>query len=175
MITTVLLAPADLVTTVTLNPAGNLTPGQPVVATVVMGNVGPSPAGNAVVTLQLPPGSTNVVVTGGAVYDPVTQIITWPVIPFVPANTSPVATYTVTFVPPPSGGTIRSNVSTPDTEITLANNPAVATLSVLVVVAPAEPIPTAPWWMIALLLAALAGRGLRRQKSGSGQGGGYAA
>ena len=182
VITTVVLPPADLVTTVTIAPAtcpgnasrnvtkvsdmqkcppGSVAPGEPVIATVVMGNVGPSPAGNAIVTLQLPPGSTNVVVSGGGVYDAVTQLVTWPVIAFVPANTMPVVTYTVSFVPPASGGTIRSDVRTPDVEVTLANNPASATLSV-VVAPPAAPIPTAPWWAIALLLAALAGRSLRR-------------
>ena len=110
--------------------------------------------------VRLPPGSTNVVVTGGGSYDSATQIITWPVIPFVPANTASVASYTVTFVPPTSGGIVRSDVKTPDIEVTLTNNPGAATLSVLAI-QPPEPIPTAPWWAIALLLVALAGRSLR--------------
>ena len=190
VVTTVLLAPADLVTTVTVAPTvcpgfarassssgkarasavdrqkcppGNPAPGQPVIATVVMSNIGPSPAGNVIVTLQLPPGSTGVVVSSGGVYNPATSTVTWPVIPFVPANTSPVVTYTVVFVPPVTGGTIRSDVITSDTEVTLTNNPASVSIRVVAVVVAPEPIPTAPWWMAALLLAGLAGRSLRRR------------
>ena len=190
VVTTVLLAPADLVTTVTVAPTvcpgastrtasngaskaaavdrqkcppGNPAPGEPVIATVVMSNVGPSPASNVVVTLQLPPGSTGVTVSGGGIYNAATSTVTWPVILFVPANTSPVVTYTATFVPPVTGGTIRSDVRTPDTEVTLTNNPASVDIRVTAVVAQPEPIPTTPWWLIALVLAGFAGRSIRRQ------------
>ena len=82
-------------------------------------------------------------------------------IPFVPANTMSVATYIVSFVPPAAGGTIRSDVRTPDPEVTLTNNPAVAVINVFVPPTVRE-VPTAPWWAIALLLVGLAVRGLRR-------------
>ena len=158
VITTVLLAPADLVTTVTIGAPGNV--GQPITAIVTMGNIGPSPAGNVTVTLQLPVGSTAVNPTGGGVYNPSTGVVTWPVIAFVPANTNPVASYAVTFVPPSSGGTLRSDVVTPDPEVTLTNNP--ATVSLQVLGAPQEPasIPTTPWWLLALGLTFFAGRRL---------------
>ena len=188
VITAVLLPPADLTTTIVIAPAncpgnnatnaiklttvdrqkcpaGPAAPGQPVVATVVMSNVGPSPAGNAVVTLLLPPGSTNVVVSNGGVYNAATGLVTWPVIPFVPANTASIATYTVTFVPPVTGGTLRSNVTTPDTEVTLSNNP--ASVAIRIAEVPAEPVPTAPWWLIAVLLAGLARRGLQGRSTGT--------
>ena len=161
VITTILLAPADLTTTISVAPSTVIS-GQPVIATVVLGNVGPSPAGNAVVTLVLPPGVSSVVVSSGGIYDPGTRTVTWPVIPFVPANTPSFVTYTVTFVPPATGGTIRSDVRTPDVEVTLTNNPAVTALGV-VVSPPVREVPVAPWWAIALLLAAFAGRSLRRQ------------
>jgi uncharacterized repeat protein (TIGR01451 family) len=189
VITTVLLAPADLTTTVTIAPVscpgnlsrapgtaksaavtaevdrqkcppGDVQVGQPVVATVVMSNVGPSPASGVVVTLQLPTGVSNVVPSNGGIYDSTTRTITWPVIPYVPANTVPVATYTVTFVPS-VGGVLRSNVRTPDTEVTLSNNPAAVSLSIAA--APIEPVPTVPWWLVAIVLVALAGRSFRRQ------------
>ncbi|WP_156863836.1 beta strand repeat-containing protein [Casimicrobium huifangae] len=150
VVTTVLLAPADLVTTVTIAPT-TPAPGQPIVATVTMGNIGPSPAGNAVVTLQLPPGSTLVVPSAGGVYNPVTGIVTWPVIPYVPANTNPIVTYTVTFVPPANGGTLTSTVGTPDPEITLVNNPSTVTLSILALDEPKQ-IPVTPWWLLMLML-----------------------
>ena len=161
VVTTVLLAPADLVTTVTLSPSGNLLPNQPVTATVTMSNIGPSPAGNVVVSLQLPTGSTGVTVGGGGSYDPATGIVTWPVIVYVPANTSPVATYTVTFVPPATGGQVRSDVTTPDAEVTLTNNPAVAVIGPIMVAEEPVPVPTVPWWMIALVLVGFAGRSFR--------------
>jgi uncharacterized repeat protein (TIGR01451 family) len=150
VVTTVLLAPADLVTTVTIAPT-TPAPGQPIVATVTMGNIGPSPAGNAVVTLQLPPGSTLVVPSAGGVYNPVTGIVTWPVIPYVPASTNPIVTYTVTFVPPANGGTLTSTVGTPDPEITLVNNPSTVTLSILALDEPKQ-IPVTPWWLLMLML-----------------------
>ena len=164
VITAVLLPPADLITTIVLAPAGPALPGKPFVATVVMSNIGPSPAGNAVVTLQLPLGSTGVVVSGGGVYNFATGVITWPVIPFVPANTAAVATYTVTFTPPATGGIVRSNVTTPDTEVTLTNNPASVAIRIAEVLA--EPIPTTPWWLIALVLAGLAQRSFRTRAMG---------
>jgi uncharacterized repeat protein (TIGR01451 family) len=203
VITTVLLAPADLITTIVVGstacpgnvvtaptpatpstatpptgprgkgtqkalatsvdrqkcPGDPFTPGQPVTATVTMGNIGPSPAGNATVTLQIPVGSTAVTPSNGGVYNPATGVITWPVITFVPANTNPVVTYTVTFVPPATGGTLLSTVRTPDTEVTLANNPANVTLQV-VATPPPEPVPVTPWWALALGLLFLARRGL---------------
>jgi len=163
VVTAILLGPADLTTTVSITPMGNIVQGQPVVATVVMSNIGPSPAGNVVVTLQLPPGATSVVPGSGGVYNPLTQTVTWPLISFVPANTTPVVTYTVSFVPPPTGGTIRSDVTTPDSEVTLTNNPASLVISIQAPQPPPAPIPTVPWWLIALLLAGLAGRSLRGQ------------
>ena len=201
VITTVLLAPADLVTTVVVGstacpgnvvtpttpatptvvprergvpkilatsvdsqkcPGDPVQPGQPVTATVTVGNIGPSPAGNATVTLQIPSGSTAVVPSNGGVYNPATNTITWPVIAFVPASTNPVATYTVTFVPPATGGTLRSTVRTPDTEVTLLNNPANAVLQVVAAAAP-EPIPMTPWWALTLGLLFFARRGLMQR------------
>ena len=129
-----------------------------------MSNIGPSPAGNAVVTLQLPLGSTGVVVSGGGVYNFATGVVTWPVIPFVPANTASVATYTVTFTPPATGGIVRSNVTTPDTEVTLTNNP--ASVAIRIAEVAVEPIPTTPWWLIALVLAGLAQRSFRTRAMG---------
>jgi uncharacterized repeat protein (TIGR01451 family) len=147
-------------------PGDPVQPGQPVTATVTVGNIGPSPAGNATVTLRIPPGSTAVVPSNGGVYNPATNTITWPVIAFVPANTNPVATYTVTFVPPATGGTLLSTVRTPDTEVTLTNNPANAVLQVVAAAAP-EPIPMTPWWALALGLLFFARRGLM-QRAGTG-------
>ena len=161
VITTILLGPPDLVTTVNI-PLTPLVPGQPITATVTMGNIGPTPAGNATVTLQLPIGSTNVTPSNGGSYNPATGVITWPIIGFVPANTNPLVTYTVTFTPPATGGTLVSNVSTPDTEVTLVNNPAQVALRMQAVVAAPEPIPTAPWWAIALVVVFAARRPLRR-------------
>jgi len=161
VITTVLLAPADLVTTVVVG--SQTAPGQPITATVTMGNIGASPAGNVTVTLRIPPGSTAVNPSSGGVYDPATNTISWPVIVFVPASTNPVATYTATFVPPASGGTLQSNVRTPDAEVTLTNNPASATLqAVAIPPTQPEPIPTAPWWAVALGLLFFARRGLMK-------------
>jgi hypothetical protein len=124
-----------------------------------MGNIGPSPAGNATVTLRIPPGSTGVVVSNGGVYNPASSIVTWPVIAFVPAGTNPLVTYTVTFVPPSTGGTLLSTVRTPDTEVSLTNNPASVALQVVAIPQP-EPIPMTPWWVLALGLVFLARRGL---------------
>jgi len=160
VITTVLLGPADLITTVTI-PTAPVMPGQPVVATVTMGNIGPTPAGNVTVTLQLPPGSTAVVPSNGGSYNPVTGLVTWPLIPFVPANTNPIATYTVTFTPPVTGGTLTSNVRTPDTEVTLTNNPASVSLRVELPADEPVPVPVAPWWAAALMLVFVARRALR--------------
>ena len=165
VVTTVLLAPADLVTTVTLSPSGNVLPNQPVTATVVMSNIGPSPAGNVTVSLQLPPGSTGVTVGGGGIYNPGTGIITWPVITYVAPNTSPVVTYTVTFVPPVTGGQLRSDVTTPDVEVTLTNNPATAQIGVIAVAEEPVAIPVVPWWMVMIVLIGFAGRSFR-QRSG---------
>ena len=158
VITTVLLASADLVTTVTISAPVNV--GQPLTAIVTMGNIGPSPAGNVTVTLQLPLDSTAVNLTGGGVYNPAKGWVTWPVITFVPASTNPVASYAVTFVPPSSGGTLRSDVVTPDPEVTLINKPATVALQILA--QPQEPvqIPTTPWWLIAMALAFFACRRL---------------
>ena len=186
VITTVILAPADLVTTVVVGTtacpnvvplakakegsAGAIgpkcvgdapVPGQSVTATVTMGNIGPSPAGNVTVTLRIPPGSTAVVPSGGGVYNPATNTITWPLIAFVPPSTNPVISYTVSFVPPATGGTLRSDVVTPDTEVTLTNNPDSKPLQVITVVTEPEIIPVVPWWLIALMLAFVGRRGLR--------------
>jgi uncharacterized repeat protein (TIGR01451 family) len=158
-----LLALADLMTTVTSSPSGNLLPNQPVTATVVMSNIGSSPAGNVVVYLQLPTGATAVTVSGGGSYNPATGLVTWPVIAFVPANTTPVATYTVTFVPPATGGQVRSDVNTPDVEVTLTNNPAVAQIGVIVVPEAPVPVPTVPWWMLAIALVGFAARTFRQR------------
>jgi uncharacterized repeat protein (TIGR01451 family) len=161
VITTILLGPPDLITTITI-PTAPVTPGLPVTATVTMGNIGPTPAGTVTVTLQLPPGVTAVNPSNGGVYNPATRTVTWPVIGFVPANTNPLVTYTVTFVPPSTGGTLTSNVNTPDTEVTLVNNPATAVLRVQAVVEEPVPIPTAPWWAIAFALVFVARRSLRQ-------------
>ncbi|MEO7253054.1 MAG: DUF11 domain-containing protein, partial [Casimicrobium sp.] len=165
VVTTVLLAPADLTTTVTLSPSANLLPNQPVTATVVMSNIGSSPAGNVVVYLQLRAGASAVTVSGGGSYNPATGLVTWPVIAFVPANTTPVATYTVTFVPPSTGGQVRSDVNTPDVEVTLANNPAVAQIGMIVVAEAPVPVPTVPWWILAIALVGIAGRSFRQRAS----------
>ena len=87
----------------------------------------------------------------------------------VPASTSPVATYTVTFVPPLTGGTIRSDVRTPDSEVTLTNNPAVAVVRVEappVVIPPPMEVPVTPAWLIALMMVGLGARSLRRKARG---------
>ena len=158
---TVSIAPASAVPG---GPVGR----QPVTATVVLSSVGPSPAGNAVVTLQLPQGVSGVVVSGGGVFDALTRLVTWPTVSFVPANSPSIATYTVTFVPAAVGGLVRSNVTTPDTEITLSNNALTVVLAAIVPtpVTPPEPIPTAPGWLIALLLMVAAGARLRRGRAG---------
>ena len=197
VVTTVLLAPADLITTVVVGatacpgsspvsatsgkastqkafavgvdrqkcPGDPSVPGEPVTATVTMGNIGPSPAGNVTVTLQIPPGSTAVTPSSGGVYNPSTNTVTWPVIAYVPPNTMPVVTYTVIFVPPVTGGIVQSNVRTPDAEVTLTNNPASTSLRVVVPVAAPEPIPTTPWWLLTLGLAMFASSGLVRKPS----------
>ena len=92
-------------------------------------------------------------------------MVTWPLIGFVPASTNPLVTYTVTFIPPVTGGTLTSNTSTPDTEVTLTNNPASVSLSA-VILDISVPIPMTPWWMIALVLAFFARRALRREANG---------
>ena len=165
VVTTVLLAPADLVATVSIGAA--TVSGQPVMATVTMGNIGPSPAGNVIVTLRLPTGSTGVNPSGGGVYNAANSTVTWPMITFVPANTNPVVSYTVTFVPPATGGTLRSDVITPDPEVTLTNNPASVALQILAIPPEPAPIPTTPWWMLAPALAFFASRGLLRSGSRS--------
>ena len=142
VITTVLLAPADLVTTVTISAPVNV--GQPLIAIVTMGNIGSSPAGNVTVTLQSPLGSTAINPTAGGAHNPATGLVTWPVITFVPASTNPVASYAVTFVPPSSGGTLRSDVLTPDPEVTLTNNPATVALQILAEAQEPVQIPTTP-------------------------------
>jgi len=164
VITTILLGPADLVTTVTI-PSTTVVPGVPITATVTMGNIGPTPAGNVTVTLQLPPGVTSVTPSNGGVFNPATGMVTWPLIGFVPASTNPLVTYTVTFIPPVTGGTLTSNTSTPDTEVTLTNNPASVSMSA-VILDISVPIPMTPWWMIALVLAFFARRALRREANG---------
>jgi hypothetical protein len=65
-------------------------------------------------------------------------------------------TYTVVFTSP-SSGTVQvfSGVDTGDLEMTTANNPSQASLAVNAANAPNVPIPTVPWWLIALMLAAL--------------------
>ena len=162
VITTVLMAPADLVTTVVVG--SQAATGQPVTATVTAGNIGPSPAGNVTVTLRIPSGSTAVTPSSGGIYDPATNTISWPIIVFVPASTNPLVTYTVSFVPPATGGTLQSNVRTADTEVTLTNNPASTTLQIVAIAAP-EPIPTTPWWVLALGLLFFARRGLMKSAS----------
>ena len=157
VITSVPPTPADLVTTVTLSGVGFL-PGDPVTATVTLSNIGGSPAANAVVTLQLPPGVTVQTISNGGTYNPVTGVVTWPVIPIVPPFTSPASVYTVVFSAPVGGGTVLSTVSTADPEVTAMNNPSSA---VFVTNTPIVPIPMTPPWLIALALLALAVRRLR--------------
>jgi hypothetical protein len=59
-----------------------------------------------------------------------------------------------------TGGTITSNVTTNDPEVTLTNNPATTVLRITA--AEPEPIPTTPWWMLALALMLAAAVSLRR-------------
>ncbi|MFN3630055.1 MAG: hypothetical protein ACK4XK_08370, partial [Casimicrobiaceae bacterium] len=159
VITSVLPSPADLVTTVTLNGTG-FQAGDPVTATVTLSNLGGSPAANAVVTLQLPPGTVVQSISDGGTYDPATGVVTWPVIPVVPQFATAAPVYTVVFAAQGGGGTVVSTVRTPDPEVTINNNPAQTSFAIT---APAAPIPTVPWWLIAIVLAVVAGRRLKQR------------
>jgi uncharacterized repeat protein (TIGR01451 family) len=159
VITSVPPTPADLVTTVSLSGVGFL-PGDPITATVTLSNLGGSPAANAVVTLQLPPGVIVQSISDGGTYNPVTGVVTWPVIPLVPQFTTPFSVYTVVFTAPVGGGSVVSTVTTPDPEVSVSNNPDRAAFTTNT---PVVPIPTVPWWLIAAALALVAGRRLKQR------------
>jgi hypothetical protein len=118
----------DLVTTAMLPPVAPA-PGSPLNATVTFGNLGPAPATNVTVTLQMPVGLSGVSPSNGGVYNATTGLVTWPVVASVPANTPAAGAYTVTFLMPGSSAlSVASNASTPGTETSVTNNASTAQL-----------------------------------------------
>jgi hypothetical protein len=151
----------DLVTTVTLPPVAPA-PGVSVTATVTFGNVGSADANNVSVTLKLPPSATTVVPSNGGIYDPVTGIVTWPIVPSVLAGTPTAGTYTVAFVPAANSVvTVNSNASTPGAEANLDNNPSSATLLATGIAVAVPALHSVLLALMALMLAGI-GYGARR-------------
>jgi uncharacterized repeat protein (TIGR01451 family) len=147
---------ADVVTTVTLsNPSPAI--GEPITATVTVGNIGDAAASNVITSLQLPLGVTIVSISGGGVYDPNTGRVTWPSIASIAPRTNPNSTFTVVFEAPQYGGPLVSTAITGTPEVTLTNNPAVVQLNTQVI-----GVPGAPWWLTALTIFAVVFRQRRR-------------
>jgi uncharacterized repeat protein (TIGR01451 family) len=150
----------DLVTTVTLPPSPQIQ-GARITATVVFGNIGPAPATNAVVTLQLPPGLIAVAPSNAGVYDPVTGVVTWPPIATIPGNIPLAGTYTVELNAPFNNAlSVRSTIAIVGTETSMSNNPSSAMIATNPVV-----VSTLGSLGLLLLLSVLAAVGAQRRRT----------
>ncbi|TAF56802.1 MAG: DUF4347 domain-containing protein [Oscillatoriales cyanobacterium] len=104
---------ADLVTTKS-GPVTSVA-GSTITYTLTTANLGPDPALNATITDSIVPGLTGVSASDGGTYDPVTGIVTFPVLPSLAIST---VNRTISFVAPPTrtsvSNTARSSSDTPD-------------------------------------------------------------
>ncbi|WP_354584898.1 T9SS type A sorting domain-containing protein [Hymenobacter sp. UYCo722] len=127
---------ADLVVTqradVTTALSGPATaqPGDLVTYSVVTLNNGPSVATSVVQTVTLPAGATNVVVSGGGIYNAGTGVVTFPTISSQVAGANGQVVNTISFNNPATFTTsynVVANVTTTSTETNTANNAATFT------------------------------------------------
>ncbi|MEG5247824.1 DUF4347 domain-containing protein, partial [Microcoleus sp. ARI1-A1] len=122
--TTLTATVADLVTTKS-GPVTSVA-GSRITYTLTTANVGPDPALNATITDSIVPGLTGVSASDGGIYDPVSGIVTFPVLPSLAVST---VFRTISFVAPATlssiRNTARSSSTTPDPFLT--NNDGSAT------------------------------------------------
>jgi uncharacterized repeat protein (TIGR01451 family) len=111
-VTTSFVPGADVVTQKTA-PA-TLDSGAQLTYRITTTNLGTVAAANVVVTDSLVPGLTNVIVSPGGTYDPISGRVTFPITPSLAVNQTVIRT--ISFVPPPTLTTITNIVtSTSDT------------------------------------------------------------
>ncbi|NJM60559.1 MAG: DUF11 domain-containing protein, partial [Oscillatoriales cyanobacterium RU_3_3] len=107
-VTTVIGAAADVSTT--KSGPTSATTGETVTYTITTANIGPSPAGNVVVTDSIVPGLTGVAASDGGTYDPVTGLVTFGPIASLPNGAS--VTRTVSLIAPAIGSLSNTSRST---------------------------------------------------------------